>query len=153
MGNTMLHEPFSFSLAEARKRATQLASLHLYLQESILLLMTWILPIVLWTARSYYLLDITVTTLKTVYNTALGIDSWDHIAQESEFRGVPTATPKVWLDGLCPHVLEQPTRFSGLVGCPFPVMVPDRWGLATCFGTALLAVECSPIQAFPFSVL
>ena len=85
MGNVTFDEAFSLPLAEAQWRASQLAGLQLCLRKRLLLLKTWILPTILLTARSYFPSEMSIKSLKLVYNTALGLDSWgvtlDHISQ------------------------------------------------------------------------
>ena len=89
-------------------------------KEAIILLKTWILPTVLLTARSYFLCDIVVRSLKVVFQTTLGVDSWGvtrhELAQEPDCGGDRFPTPKVWLQaqfGLSFHkFLQQPTTFT-----------------------------------------
>ena len=99
MGNVTSDEAFSLPLAEAQRRASQLAGLQLSLRERLLLLKTWILPTILLTARSYFPSEISIKSLKLVYNTALVLDSrgvtLDHISQEPELGGYQLPTPKV----------------------------------------------------------
>ena len=101
MGNITSDKAFSFPLAEAQRRASRLASYNLSLKERILPLKTWVLPIVLLTSRACFPSDITIKTLKMVYNTALGVDSWgitlDQLSHELELGGYLLPTPKVWL--------------------------------------------------------
>ena len=61
MGNITSDEAFSFPLAEAQRRASR---------------KTWVLPIVLLTARVHFPTDIRIKALKIVYNMAPGVNSW-----------------------------------------------------------------------------
>ena len=74
MGNVTRDSAFAFPLAQAQRRAGTIASYGLSVKERIRLLKTWILLCVLLTARAYFPTAITVTALKQVYHTALGVD-------------------------------------------------------------------------------
>ena len=53
-----------------------MASFGLSLTEHILLLKTWVLPVMLLTARAYSATEQEERSLKVIFNTSLGFDSW-----------------------------------------------------------------------------
>ena len=104
MGNITSDEAYAFPLVEAQRRASVVANLHLSLRERIVLLKTWVLPIVLLIARAYFLSDITIRSLKIVYNTTLHLSNrgvtLQIISQESELGGYQLPPPPLDL-GAC----------------------------------------------------
>ena len=76
MGNIMSKDAFATSMAEAQRRANIASTLGLSLQERVQILKVWILPVVLLTARAYCPDPVVISSLTTVFNTALGFDSW-----------------------------------------------------------------------------
>ena len=67
---------FSKVMGEAHRWAALVASFGLSLAERLLLLKTWVLPVLLLTARAYRATEQEERSLKVVFNTALGFDSW-----------------------------------------------------------------------------
>ena len=76
IGHVTTAQAFAKALGEARRRASQLSLFPLTLLERVQLLKVWILPVLLLTARAYHASEQEERSLKTVYNTALGFDSW-----------------------------------------------------------------------------
>ena len=63
-------------MGEAHRRSALVASFGLSLVERLLLLKTWVLPVLLLMARAYRATEQEERSLKVVFNTALGFDSW-----------------------------------------------------------------------------
>ena len=76
IGNISSEFAYAYLLAEAQRRASVVAGLHLSRKERITLLKTWVLPTVLLTARAYFHYKITVHSRKIIFNTALQLNSW-----------------------------------------------------------------------------
>ena len=75
MGNISPKDAFAASMAEARRRANIASTLGPSLQQRVQILKVWILPVVLLTARAYYPDPAIISSLTTVFNTTLGLDS------------------------------------------------------------------------------
>ena len=76
MGNITSKDAFAASMAEAHRRADIVSTLGLSLQERVQILKIWMPPVLLLTARAYYPDPIVISSLTTVFQTALGFDSW-----------------------------------------------------------------------------
>ena len=75
IGNISVGQTFSKVLGEAQRRAALVASLGLSLKERVLLLKTWVLPVLLLIATAHRVTEQEERSLKIVFNTALGFDS------------------------------------------------------------------------------
>ena len=63
-------------MGEAHKRSALVGSFGLSLAERLLLLKTWVLSVLLLTARAYGATGQEECSLKVVFNTTRGFDSW-----------------------------------------------------------------------------
>ena len=67
---------FSKVMGEAQRRCALVASFGLSLAKRLLLLKTWVLPVLPLTARAYRATEQAGCSLKVVFNTARGFDRW-----------------------------------------------------------------------------
>ena len=76
MGNLLVLQALSKISVEAHRRTALVASFGLSLLERILLLKTWALPVLLLIARAYCATEQEERSLKVIFNTTPGFDSW-----------------------------------------------------------------------------
>ena len=130
IGHVTTAQAFTRALGEAQRRASQLSLFPLTLLERVQLLKVWILPVLLLTARAYRASEQEERSLKTVYNTALGFDSWGvtltQLSLQPDSGGHGLAPPDTWLrvqSGLAF------SRFSGHQSelPPFVTLIFRQW--------------------------
>ena len=101
IGHVTTAQAFARALGEAQRRASQLSLFPLTLLERVQLLKVWILPVLLLTARAYRASEQEERSLKPVYNTALGFDSWGvtltQLSLQPDSGGHGLAPPDTWL--------------------------------------------------------
>ena len=103
IGNLSASQAFSKVMGEAHKRSALVASFGLSLAERLLLLKTWDLPVLLLTAKAYRATEQEERSLKVVFNTALGFDSWGTTLSQASLHpddggfSLPPPPPDTWL--------------------------------------------------------
>ena len=101
IGHVTAAQAFARALGEAQRRASQLSPFPLTLLERVQLLKVWISPVLLLTARAYRASEQEERSLKMVYNTALGFDSWGvtltQLFLQPDSGGHKLAPPDTWL--------------------------------------------------------
>ena len=146
VGHITTAQAFAKVLGEAQRRASILGAFPFSLPERVQLLKVWILLCLLLTARTYCPDDMVERSLKTIYKTALGLDSWGitltQLTMPPEEGGCSLAMPDTWLRvqaGLA-FIKYMANNDS------FPVLVSDHFQL-WAFKYGLSACACHPISA------
>ena len=76
LGYVAPEEAFAPALQKALGRAHSMQHWNLTLKERVFLLKMWILPVLVYPARVIFPVKKVVDSLKTIYNIALGLNSW-----------------------------------------------------------------------------
>ena len=92
---------FAAPLAEAFRRAKLASYLDLTIKERLILLKTWVLPVLLLTARAYVADHTTPSTLTNIHNILFSFDSWGvtlhQLSQTKEYGGYALPLAHTWL--------------------------------------------------------
>ena len=101
LGDVPSEQAFAPALRKAMGRAASMHSWNLSLRERAMLLELWILPVIGYPAKVVFPTPQVVSTLKSIYNVALGLNSWGLTHKilslpETE-GGVSLATPESFL--------------------------------------------------------
>ena len=101
LGYVAPEEAFAPALQKALGRAPSMQHWNLTLKERVFLLKMWILPVLVYPARVIFPVKKVVDSLKTIYNIALGLNSWgltqDILALPESQGGLSLAQPHYFL--------------------------------------------------------